>query len=151
MSAPQGSDADWLLQAIELSTQCPRGDRSFAVGALIVDPGGRVVATGFSLELGPSWHAEEVALRKAKEADIDVAGGTLYSSLEPCSVRLSGKAPCVRHIIEAGISKVVFALSEPPVFVVCEGAAVLAAHGIEVIHMPEYGPLVEEINRHLLG
>jgi diaminohydroxyphosphoribosylaminopyrimidine deaminase / 5-amino-6-(5-phosphoribosylamino)uracil reductase len=139
----------WLKRAIALSRNCPKTDRSFAVGAVLLDSQGQLVATGFSLELGTGWHAEEVALHKAAEQGVDVHGGTIYSSLEPCGTRLSGKCPCVHHIAAARLARVVFALKEPPLFVTGGGAAVLQQSGIEVLHLEELGPDVEEVNNHL--
>src|SRR5437867_2983690 len=114
MPSSQDVLAKWLSMAIELSRRCPKADHSFAVGAVVVDGADRLLATGYSLELGPGWHAEEVALSKAAEAGLDLRGGTMFTSLEPCSVRLSGKRPCTEHLLAAGIRRVVFALAEPP-------------------------------------
>jgi pyrimidine deaminase RibD-like protein len=144
-------DLHWLNLAVELSRNCPKTDRSFAVGAVVLDREGRLQATGFSLELGPGWHAEEVALHKAKEQCLPVQGGTLYSSLEPCASRLSGKCPCVDHLTTAGIARVVFALKEPPLFVAGGGATVLAQRGIEVVHLEQLEAAVREVNSHLLS
>jgi pyrimidine deaminase RibD-like protein len=154
LAIPPGDDRHrhrhWLGRAIELSRQCPADNPSFAVGAVIVGRGDHLVTAGYTLELGTGWHAEEIAIHKARERDLDLGGCTLYSSLEPCSIRLSGKRPCVERIIEAGIARVVFALREPPVFVVCEGGAILASRGVEVIHLAELGPAVEAINRRII-
>jgi len=149
MDLPHCSLEAWLLAAIDLSRRCPKSERSFAVGAIIVDGADRLLATGYSLERGPGWHAEEVALASAAEQHLDLRGCTLFSSLEPCSVRLSGKRPCVEHILAAGIARVVFALTEPPLFVRCQGRAVLEANGVEVIQLPDLAPAVREINAHL--
>ena len=62
-----------------------------------------------------------------------VEGYTLYSSMEPCEYRLSGKKPCVDRIIEAKIGKVVLAAREPTLFVKnCRGVEKLKCAGIEV-------------------
>ncbi|MBI1915421.1 MAG: dCMP deaminase [Planctomycetes bacterium] len=149
MPAPDDTFAKWLSMAIELSHCCPKSDRSFAVGAVVVDAGDRLLTTGYSLEFGPGWHAEEIALSKAAADGLDLHGCTLFSSLEPCSVRLSGKRPCTEHLLAASIRRVVFALAEPPFFVRCEGRAVLEAGGVEVVHLPEFGEAVRAINAHL--
>src|SRR5436309_4202946 len=151
MPSPEGPLAKWLSMAIELSRSCPRSDQSFAVGAVVVDSGDHLLTTGYSLELGPGWHAEEVALHKAAEDGLDLRGCTVFSSLEPCSVRLSGKRPCAEHLVAASIRRVVFALEEPPLFVRCQGRVVLEAGGIEVVHLPEFGAAVRAINAHLFN
>jgi pyrimidine deaminase RibD-like protein len=128
------NDSDFLEQAIALAALAPPSDTAFAVGCVIVDAG-VVIATGYSRELGPHWHAEEVAFSKA--AGISLKSATLYSSLEPCSTRKSRPVSCTQLIIEAGIPRVVFALREPPTFVDCCGAELLAAAGIEVVERPD--------------
>ena len=144
-------DEQWLIEAIELSRKCPQSDSSFAVGAVIVDQQGQRVVDGYSLELGPRWHAEEVAFEKAARLGLQLAGCTLYSSLEPCSVRLSGKIPCVELTKAAGITRVVFALHEPLIFVNCQGESELRDSGITATSIPELGHLVKAINSHLYG
>src|SRR5262249_11183198 len=114
--------AHWLLKAIELSQDCPPSDRAFSVGCVILDARGDVVATGSSREVHDHGHAEELALRRAADLGKDLTGATLYSSLEPCSIRLSGRPSCTERILRSGVAVVVFAMEEPATFVVCEGA-----------------------------
>jgi len=140
------SDSQWLAEAVELGRRCPPTDRAFSVGAILVGTDGVVIATGFSREGDPSVHAEEVALNKARRRCVSTEGATLYSSMEPCSRRLSGRKPCVEHIIEAGVGRVVYALAEPPVFVQCEGHETLVRAGIEVVQIQQLGSYVEEMN-----
>src|SRR5258706_14872562 len=94
-------DIKRLKEAIELSKKCTPVDRAFSVGAIVLDRNGELVATGFSRETDANVHAEEVALEKASTANIDVTGGTIYSSLEPCGRRLSGRKSCAERILEA--------------------------------------------------
>ena len=140
---------DWMKEAVELSKRCPPSKTAFSVGAVLVHSSGRLIATGYSREVGAE-HAEEVALEKARRAKADLVGSTLFSTLEPCSVRASGKAPCAARLIEAGIARVVFALHEPNVFVDCQGAKMLADAGIDVVVRVEFAPAVRQINAHLL-
>lgn len=144
------TDADFLLQAIELSRRCPPSTKAFSVGAVIV-VGSAVIATGYSRETDDSVHAEEVALRRALDQGIDLRDATLYSSVEPCSVRLSGKTPCVERIVNCGIRRVVFALREPPTFVTCRGCETLRERGVEVLVLEDYADEVARINEHLLA
>jgi pyrimidine deaminase RibD-like protein len=142
------NDSDFLEQAIALAALAPPSDTAFAVGCVIVDPGGNVLATGYSRELGEHWHAEEVALAKA--AGVSLTDATLYSSLEPCSVRKSRPLSCTQLILDAGIPRVVFAMREPPTFVDCCGAELLAAAGVEVVELPDYAARVRAVNRDLV-
>jgi diaminohydroxyphosphoribosylaminopyrimidine deaminase/5-amino-6-(5-phosphoribosylamino)uracil reductase len=138
---------DWLLRAIELSRLCPPVSTAYSVGAIVVGPDGKELASGYSRDTDAQNHAEESALGKLDQA----AGATVYSSLEPCTVRLSRPRPCTDLIIEAGVARVVFALREPPVFVRCDGVERLTEAGIEVIEIPSLAALVREINRTVLG
>lgn len=143
------SDLALLRKAIELSRSCPHSDSAFAVGALVVAADGRELATGYSREGGDDHvHAEEAALAKLPPGA--AAGGTVYSSLEPCSSRASRPASCARLIVAGGVDRVVFAMREPAVFVDGRGVEELEAAGIEVVEVPELAGAVREINAHLL-
>ncbi|MBM3495272.1 MAG: dCMP deaminase [Armatimonadetes bacterium] len=137
MVFPPRSDPEWLAEAIELARRCPPSDSAFAVGAWIVGADGRPVASGYSRELDDKVHAEEAALRKAATDGLNVEGAVLYSSMEPCSVRLSGRPSCCEHIRRAGIGRVVYAQSEPPLFVRCQGKAQLLDAGVQVSEIGE--------------
>lgn len=145
------NDRDFLLEAIELSRRAPPAESAYSVGALIVGARGDVLATGYSRERGRQSHAEHVAIEKALERRASLDGATLYSSLEPCSVRGSGAVTCTARILDAGIARVVFAMREPPVFVEGHGAEVLAISGVEVVEIAELAPLVAQVNAHLVG
>jgi pyrimidine deaminase RibD-like protein len=144
------NDERFLRDAIELSRKAPPSQAAFSVGSLIAAPDGAVLATGYSRERGTRTHAEQVALEKAAEQRLELRDATLYTSLEPCSVRKSDPRACAARIIEAGIRRVVFALREPPLFVEARGAAVLAAAGVEVIELDADAAQVVAINAHLL-
>jgi diaminohydroxyphosphoribosylaminopyrimidine deaminase/5-amino-6-(5-phosphoribosylamino)uracil reductase len=143
------SHRHWLSVAIERSRLSPPAPDHYAVGAVVVGADGRVLATGFTGETDPHYHAEEAAL--AKLAGVDLSGATLYSSLEPCTTRRSRPRSCAGLIVDAGIRRVVFALREPPVFADGRGIEQLLAAGVKVVELPEYGRLVAEINEHVLG
>jgi pyrimidine deaminase RibD-like protein len=142
------ADRHWLTAAIDLSSQSPPSAAAFSVGALLVAASGEVIATGYSREVDPADHAEEIALRRAAGAELDHA--TLYSSLEPCLRRASRPDPCVALISAAGVRRVVIAWREPPLFVPGGGAAWLAAHRITVIVLPELAAAAKAVNQHLL-
>ena len=143
-------DRSWLSKAIELSRRCPPTEKAFCVGAIILGANAEVISTGYSRERSPHEHAEELAIAKAGEEGKDLSGATIYSSLEPCCPRLSGRTSCADLIINAGIKKVVFALYEPPIVVVCQGADRLRTNGIEVVVLGEFADLVKEINQKTL-
>jgi pyrimidine deaminase RibD-like protein len=145
------SDRRWLTEAIELASCSPISTEAFSVGALIVGADGDVVATGYSRETEPRVHAEESALAKLAPDDPRLRSATMYSSLEPCSVRASRRPSCTALILRAGIPRIVFAWREPPIFVDCEGAELLTAAGRTVIEIPDLAPLARATNLHIPG
>jgi pyrimidine deaminase RibD-like protein len=148
---PGDLDADrhWLTAAIDLSKQSAPSPAAFSVGALLVAASGEVIATGYSREVDPIDHAEEIALRRA--AGVELAGATLYSSLEPCLRRASRPDSCAALISAAGVRRVVIAWREPPLFAPGGGAARLAARGIKVVVLPELAAAAKAVNQHLLS
>lgn len=159
-----GPDADrhWLLEAIQLSRYCPPSVTAFSVGAVLVGADGSVLSTGFSRECAPADHAEEVALARVglpgtspaspgvPSNRVDLAGATLYSSLEPCAARASRPTPCADLIIASGIGRVVIAWREPPIFVPGGGAVRLRRAGLRVAVVPELAGAARAVNAHLL-
>ena len=96
------------------------------VGAVIVRDG-RVLAQGWHHEYG-SLHAERDALTSCDEP---VDGAVMYVTLEPCCHH-GKQPPCTDAIVEAGISRVVMAMTDPNPLVAGHGAAILREHGIQV-------------------
>ncbi|CAN2212370.1 RibD Pyrimidine reductase, riboflavin biosynthesis [Candidatus Nanopelagicaceae bacterium] len=95
------------------------------VGAVITTATGELISEGFHQGAD---HAEVVAINAAKEIP---AGSIIYVTLEPCNHQ--GKTPpCTDAIISAGISKVVYAVSDPNP-IAAGGAGKLSAAGIEVV------------------
>jgi diaminohydroxyphosphoribosylaminopyrimidine deaminase / 5-amino-6-(5-phosphoribosylamino)uracil reductase len=149
MSSTDQDDRRWLAEAIELSRLAPRTPSNYAVGAVIADRHGTVLATGYTGELGPRDHAEEVALAKLP-AGADLAGATIYSSLEPCTARKSRPGTCTDLILAAGLRRVVTALREPLLFVDCRGVETLREAGVEVVEISDLGDRVRAVNAHVL-
>lgn len=144
----QEQDIVWMRRAIRLSEESPPSEGAFSVGAVIV-AGGVEIATGYSRETDPAVHAEEAALAKLGPHDPRLRTATIYSTLEPCSVRKSRPTSCTRHILEAGIPRVVIAWREPSLFVDGEGVEQLAAAGVEVVELPELAGEARAVNTHL--
>ncbi|MEX0912267.1 MAG: bifunctional diaminohydroxyphosphoribosylaminopyrimidine deaminase/5-amino-6-(5-phosphoribosylamino)uracil reductase RibD [Gemmatimonadota bacterium] len=122
-----GEDARFMRRAIELARRgWGRVAPNPLVGAVIVLDD-RIVGEGWHREHGGP-HAEVEALRAAGDL---ARGATLYVSLEPCSHR--GKTgPCTQAILEAGISRVVFACHDPNP-VAGGGGALLGEAGVDVL------------------
>jgi diaminohydroxyphosphoribosylaminopyrimidine deaminase / 5-amino-6-(5-phosphoribosylamino)uracil reductase len=140
-------DLRWMRLALEWSRRCPPVESAFNVGAVVVRDG-IDLAYGYSRETDGTVHAEESAL--AKLAGMDLAGATVYTTLEPCSRRASRPRTCTQLIIGAGLARVVYALREPLTFVDCEGVELLTDAGLSVVWTPELADEVIEVNAHLL-
>ncbi|MBA3906026.1 MAG: dCMP deaminase [Pseudonocardiales bacterium] len=143
------NDRVLLLEAIALARHTQPSDYAFSVGALIVDADGRTLSAGYTHQHDPRDHAEEAAIAALGPGWCAPAGTTLYSSLEPCSVRASRARSCTELTVAAGISRVVFAWREPELFVHGEGAEQLRAAGVEVVELTELADAARGPNRHL--
>src|SRR5262245_8580735 len=109
-----------------------------AVGAVVCDPRGRVLATGFHERAGLD-HGEVAALRKL---GFRAPGATLYVTLEPCNHQ--GKTPpCTDAILRAGVARVVAAMRDPHPLVSGRGLSRLRAAGVSV----EVGLLEDQARR----
>ena len=96
------------------------------VGAVIVKDG-KIIGEGYHARAGER-HAEAAAIENATE---DVAGATLYVTLEPCS-HYGRTPPCTEKIIEKDIARVVVAVLDPNPLVAGRGARRLRECGISV-------------------
>lgn len=96
------------------------------VGCVLVKEG-RIVGMGAHLKRGHG-HAEVLALQMAGE---EAKGSTAYVTLEPCS-HFGKTPPCSDRLIEAGVTRVVVAGTDPNPQVAGTGIAKLRAHGIDV-------------------
>ena len=147
---PEPLDAALLAEAVELSRRSPPSPAAYAVGAVVVGAGPGARPLGRLVP--PARPARPRRGGRAGRASrADPAGGTLYSSLEPCSRRRSRRHTCTELILAAGIARVVFALREPPLFADCDGAELLARAGVEVVELPALAAEVRAVNAHLLG
>ncbi|MGI5400330.1 bifunctional diaminohydroxyphosphoribosylaminopyrimidine deaminase/5-amino-6-(5-phosphoribosylamino)uracil reductase RibD [Streptomyces sp. CA-135486] len=103
------ADTDAMRRAIRLAA---RGLGSTSpnpvVGCVILDASGDQVGAGYHQRAGGP-HAEVHALREAGER---AGGGTAYVTLEPCN-HTGRTGPCAQALIEAGISRVVYAVADP--------------------------------------
>lgn len=108
------------------------------VGAVVVS-GGRIVGQGYHHRAGGP-HAEIHALHDAGRR---AAGATLYLTLEPCVHLKKRTPPCVPTVIQAGVRRVVIAMSDPNPLVNGKGIRALRRAGVRV----EVGRLQAEAER----
>lgn len=127
-----------MRRAIELaaSVDIPDGPNP-RVGCVLLDSEGRTLAEGVHRGAGTA-HAEVDALSKAGEAARDA---TAVVTLEPCD-HVGRTGPCSEALIQAGVSRVVFAQADPHALA-AGGAQRLRLAGVEV----EEGLLAEESAR----
>ncbi|OBA21841.1 pseudouridine synthase [Metschnikowia bicuspidata var. bicuspidata NRRL YB-4993] len=127
--------------ALENAKKCGETQTQFNVGAVLVLDG-EVLETGHSRELPGNTHAEQCALEKyfARTGLTDVPEGTeLYTTMEPCSLRLSGNVPCVERVLSTRIKTCFVGVVEPDTFVKENtGRKKLSDSGVEYIHIPGY-------------
>jgi diaminohydroxyphosphoribosylaminopyrimidine deaminase/5-amino-6-(5-phosphoribosylamino)uracil reductase len=146
------ADRDFLREAIALADRCPPSNTAFSVGAIIVADDGAELGRGWSRRHDLTEHAEEAALADVTGDDrLRLRSATIYTSLEPCSARASRPVTCTEHILAAGIARVVYAWSEPDLFVDGQGAELLGRAGRTVIQIPALADAAREPNLHLLG
>jgi diaminohydroxyphosphoribosylaminopyrimidine deaminase/5-amino-6-(5-phosphoribosylamino)uracil reductase len=98
-----------------------------AVGAVILDATGHLAGEGATEPAGGP-HAEIVALRDAGEG---ARGGTAIVTLEPCA-HTGRTGPCAQALVDAGVTKVVYAVDDPNP-AAAGGAARLRAAGVAVV------------------
>jgi diaminohydroxyphosphoribosylaminopyrimidine deaminase / 5-amino-6-(5-phosphoribosylamino)uracil reductase len=123
-------EAAWLRRALELA-EGGRGRVSPnpLVGAVLVRDG-EVIGEGFHAELG-GLHAERAALEDCRQHGNDPAGASLYVTLEPCAHH-GRQPPCTEAILEAGISRVLYASDDPTDKASGRGPGMLRDGGVEV-------------------
>lgn len=146
-TAPAAQDhAGYMRYALSLARKSPPKPTNYRVGAVLVDAAtNTVLATGYTLEREGNTHAEQCCLIKLSEqyrvpedrlADVLPMDTVLYTTVEPCSKRLSGNLPCVERILKLGtaIRTVYVGVQEPEKFVgENTGRKMLEDAGINVV------------------
>jgi diaminohydroxyphosphoribosylaminopyrimidine deaminase/5-amino-6-(5-phosphoribosylamino)uracil reductase len=123
-------EASYLRRALELA-EGGRGQVSPnpLVGAVIVRDG-EVIGEGFHAKLG-ELHAERAAIEDARGRGEDPSGSAIYVTLEPCA-HDGRQPPCTEAILEAAISRVVYASEDPTEKASGRGPGMLRDGGVEV-------------------
>lgn len=125
-NATNATDQRWMRAALTLARRglgivWPNP----AVGCIVLDASGQVVGRGWT-QRGGRPHAETEALR---QAGARAAGGTAYVTLEPCS-HYGQTPPCAKALVEAGVTRVVVACTDPDPRVSGAGLKMLQDAGI---------------------
>ncbi|KAK6205473.1 DRAP deaminase [Scheffersomyces amazonensis] len=127
--------------AVTLADKCGETQTQFNVGAVLVNRG-EILATGHSRELPGNTHAEQCALEKYFEqiGKRELPLGTeIYTTMEPCTLRLSGNKPCADRILDTNIKTCFVGVAEPDIFVKDNSCyKKFTDNKIEYIHIPGY-------------
>jgi len=115
-----------MKRALVLAANGPATGVNPQVGCVLFDDAGTIVAEGWHRGSGTP-HAEVDALSKVADAN----GLTAVVTLEPCN-HTGRTGPCSVALIEAGVARVVYAISDPGVES-SGGAERLRAAGVDVI------------------
>jgi diaminohydroxyphosphoribosylaminopyrimidine deaminase/5-amino-6-(5-phosphoribosylamino)uracil reductase len=128
MALRTDTDREHLARAIELAERgVGRTSPNPVVGAVIVRDGA-VLGEGWHEQYGGP-HAEVNAIADAGGGDL--AGATLYVSLEPCCHQ-GKQPPCTDAVLAAGISRVVVGSDDPTDKASGRGLGILRDEGVEV-------------------
>ncbi len=127
MSTYTAAEHAAMRRALELAATpgVPLGPNP-RVGCVLLDAEGSTVAEGFHRGAG-TRHAEADALANA---GTDTRGTTAVVTLEPCN-HTGRTGPCAQSLVEAGVSRVVFAQGDPNPLA-AGGAETLRAAGVDV-------------------
>src|SRR5471032_2748877 len=121
----------FMAAAIE---EMKKGTEETKVGA-VIERDGQVLATGFRTK---DRHAERVAIETAKSNGVNLAGATLYATLEPC-VRVNPKQSlesCAELIVASGIERVYIGRYDPNPAVKHKGWEYLKVAGVDLKDFP---------------
>jgi diaminohydroxyphosphoribosylaminopyrimidine deaminase/5-amino-6-(5-phosphoribosylamino)uracil reductase len=129
---------DQMRLAFTLAKRGPLVNENPRVGCVLATDEGIVVAEGFHRGAGTP-HAEVDALSALSAKGISAKGLTAIVTLEPCR-HVGRTGPCAQALIDAGVRRVVFSLSDPG-GESAGGAHLLQDHGVEVIGgvLPDLG------------
>jgi pyrimidine deaminase RibD-like protein len=168
ISFTPGDHKAFMEHAVEKARLSPPGPDKFCVGAVLANAdSGEVLSTGYSLEIARdiegdlgSTHAEQCCFIKvAQKHSLPLARAEehigkvlpkntiLYTTMEPCNERLSGKRTCCDRIValKGHLKTVYVGIREPNTFIKDnDGKPRIEAEGIGFEMVPEAHDLCYE-------
>ena len=119
----------YMMRSLRLAEKAKgRTSPNPMVGAVLVK-GKRIIAEDYHRRAGTP-HAEALVL---KHAGKKAAGSTMYVTLEPCCHTRKRTPPCTSAIRQAGVKRVVVAMTDPNPEVSGKGLKKLKDAGIDVV------------------
>ncbi|PLW07994.1 hypothetical protein PCANC_23322 [Puccinia coronata f. sp. avenae] len=148
LSTSDEMHVECMRKAIALARLCTPIPTAFCVGCVVTKAGtGEIVSEGYSRELEGNTHAEQCAIQKleedARSGSLPTGDLDLYTTMEPCSVRLSGNKPCADRILQFNrahhplltIKNIYLGVVEPDDFVNCDGVRKLHDSGLSIVQV----------------
>jgi diaminohydroxyphosphoribosylaminopyrimidine deaminase/5-amino-6-(5-phosphoribosylamino)uracil reductase len=129
MTITTDTDRAHLARAIELAEQGAGEVKPNPIVGALIARDGEILGEGWHERYGGP-HAEVNAIEACGTADL--AGTTLYVSLEPCCHE-GNTPPCTDAIMQAGIGRVVVASDDPTEKASGRGLGILRDEGVEVV------------------
>ncbi len=128
---PKDPDVKYMSLALRLAKKAGgMTSPNPLVGAVLVKKG-QILGKGYHKKAGFP-HAEIEAFSDAEKRKLNVKGSTLYVTLEPCCHTGKRTPPCVKAIIDKGISRVVVGTLDLNPKVNGKGVRILREKGVEV-------------------
>jgi len=151
----EGNDHDLDRKFMERAVEEARKSRTEdsrvhpKVGVVIVKDG-KELAVAYRGEQEEGDHAEFTAMEK-KLVDVEIAGATVYTTLEPCTSRNHPKVPCAVRLNERKVKRVVIGMLDPNPIISGKGVHKLREANIAVDLFPsDLMSKIEEMNREFI-
>ncbi len=120
-------DCYYMRRALRLAALGRHASPNPMVGCVLLNDAGQIVGEGWHPEAGQP-HAEVFALRDAGEK---ARGATAFVTLEPCAHH-GRTPPCADALIQAGVRRVVAAMTDPDAHVRGQGLERLQEWAVDV-------------------
>ena len=118
------------------------------VGAVIVRSD-NIIAEAYRGQHTPGNHAEQEAIKSLR--DEDLAGSTVYTTLEPCVIR-GHQMPCSQRLIDSRVREVFIGILDPNPDIRGQGEWKLEERGIIVRKFePDFVEKIREMNQEFIN
>ena len=144
-------DREFMERAVEEARKSiAEDDRAHPKVGVVVVKDGKELAVAYRGELAKGDHAEFTALEK-KLKDVEIAGATVYATLEPCTTRNHPKLPCAVRLAERKVNRVVIGMLDLNPDISGKGVQRLREANIAVaLFHPDLMAKIEEMNREFI-